>query len=260
MRVLISTYLRHVPNNALLISDVHSRDDALSRLLETNQVKTTLNSGGQLVFLGDLSDCRDKLYRPNCSFLKVYELVRQLCDEGYALLIHSNHAQNLCDYYLQRRKVRRNVVGFKDTLDELDALEQSTRDSMISWLDSRPLSYTFSSENGKTYKIAHAFYLKDCENGYSDKTKLSDEEVDFTLRGRKSSWLWQGRKITKRTGFWRNASRWGAVKNDVLCAGHWAQVLVEPNCVVNDPGGEATDGTLGVFDCNSHLITVYENK
>lgn len=242
-------------NNALLISDIHSRDDALCRLLDTKQIKSALNSGSELVFLGDLSDCRDKLYRPQCSFLKVYELVRQLCDEGYATLLHSNHAQNLCDHFLGRRNVAKGIVGFKHTKSELEALEQSEVDDLIAWLDSRPLTCTYSSESGKTYKIAHAFYQVEGEQKCP-----TPEQVDFTLRGRKSSWMWQGRKITKRTGFWRNPTRWGAVKNTVLCSGHWAQVIVQPNCIVNDPGGDATNGTLGVFDCNAHSITIYENK
>jgi hypothetical protein len=246
-------------DNILLVSDVHSRDDALYRLIDG--LSPAINSGAHLVFLGDLSDCRDKLYRPQCSFLKVYELVKQLCDEGYATLLHSNHAQNLCDHYLGRRKVRKGIVGFKNTLTELEDLDEPTRDEMISWLDSRPLTYVYNSESGKTYKIAHAFYQKDFEHKYSDGGEpLLPDEIDFTLRGRKSSWLWQGRQITKRTGFWRNPNRWGAVGSDVLCSGHWAQTIVEDNCVVNDPGGDATDGTLGVFDCNSHILTIHENK
>lgn len=248
-----------MPENVLLISDVHSRDDALSQLLESKQISSALNNGAHLVFLGDLSDCRDKLYRPQCSFVKVYKLVKQLCNEGYATLLHSNHAQNLCDHYLSRRDVRKSIVGFKETISELESLDEPTRDEMISWLDSRPLTYTYNSENGKAYKIAHAFYQKDFEHKYFNGAEpLSPEEVDFTLRGRKSSWLWQGRKITKRTGYWRNPKRWGAIDSDVLCSGHWAQTLVESNCVVNDPGGDATDGTLGVFDCNSHSLTIYE--
>jgi hypothetical protein len=249
-----------VPNNVLLISDIHSRDDALRKLLESEQVKRALNDGTHLVFLGDLSDCRDKLYRPQCSFLKVYELVRQLCEEGYATLLHSNHAQNLCDRYFDRRKVKTGIVGFKHTLSEIETLDEPTRDEMISWLDSRPLTYTYTSGNGKTYNVAHAFYQKDVEHKYSEPNTLSPEEIDLTLRGRKSSWLWQGRQITKRTGFWRNPKRWGAVGTDVLCSGHWAQIIDQPNCVVNDPGGDATDGTLGVFDCNNHQLIVYENQ
>lgn len=244
-------------HNVLLISDVHSRDDALERLVDRLSVE--INSGSHLVFLGDLSDCRDKLYRPNCSFLKVYKLVRQLCDEGYATLLHSNHAQNLTDLYLKRRDVRKGIVGFKRTLEELETLDEPTREEMILWLDSRPLTYTYNSGNGKTYNAAHAFYQKDVEAKYSEGG-LTQQEIDLTLRGRESSWLYQGRKITKRTGFWRNPTRWGATGSDVLCSGHWARTLVEDNCVVNDPGGEATDGTLGVFDCNNHSLTIHENK
>ena len=246
-----------MPNNVLLVSDVHSRDDTLCRLIESKSVKTALNDGAHLVFLGDLSDCRDKLYRPQCSFLKVYELVRQLCEEGYATLLHSNHAQNLCDHYLGRRKVKTGIVGFKHTLSEIVTLDEPTRDEMILWLDSRPLTYTYNSGNGKTYNVAHAFYQKDFEHKYSEPGVLSPEEIDLTLRGRKSSWLWQGRQITKRTGFWRNPKRWGATDTDVLCSGHWAQIIDQPNCVVNDPGGDATDGTLGVFDCNNHSFTIH---
>lgn len=240
--------------NILLISDVHSRDDALLRLMDS--LSKPINSGAHLVFLGDLSDCRDKLYRPKCSFLKVYEVVRQLCDEGYATLLHSNHAQNLTDLYLNRRNVRKSIAGFKDTINELETLDKPTRDEMILWLDSRPLTYTYNSENGKKYKIAHAFYQKDIEHKYL-QGNLAPEELDLTLRGRKSTWLWQGRQITKRTGFWRNPKRWGATGQDVLCSGHWAQIIDEPNCIVNDPGGSATDGTLGVFNCNSHSFTIY---
>lgn len=243
--------------NVLLISDIHSRDDALERLLD--RLSKPLNQGAHLVFLGDLSDCRDKLYRPKCSFLKVYKLVRQLCDEGYATLLHSNHAQNLTDLFLERRDVRKSIVGFKNTIHEVQTLDKPIQDEMILWLDSRSLTFTYNSGNGKTYKIAHAFYQKDSEAKYSEGGLTSDE-VDTTLRGRKSSWLWQGKKITKRTGFWRNPKRWGAEGKDVLCSGHWAQVITEPNCVVNDPGGDATDGTLGVFDCNNHNLTIYENK
>lgn len=244
-------------SNLLLISDVHSRDDALFRLID--KLSKPINSGAHIVFLGDLSDCRDKLYRPQCSFLKVYNLVRQLCDEGYATLLHSNHGQNLTDYFLNRRDVRKNIVGFKDTINEIETLDKPIQNEMILWLDSRPLIYTYNSESGKTYKIAHAFYQKDIEAKYSEGG-ITPEELDFTLRGRKSSWFWKGRKITKRTGFWRNPDRWGANGSDVLCSGHWATTLVESNCVVNDPGGDATDGTLGVFDCNNHNLTIYENK
>lgn len=244
-------------HNVLLVSDIHSRDDALERLID--KLSGAINSGSHIVFLGDLSDCRDKLYRPKCSFLKVYSLVRQLCDEGYATLLHSNHAQNLTDLQLGRRDVRKSIVGFKDTLLELETLDEPARDEMILWLDSRPLTFTYKSENGKTYNVAHAFYQKDVETKYSEGT-LTAEEIDLTLRGRKSTWFWKGRKITKRTGFWRNPKRWGAVGSEVLCSGHWAQVILEENCVVNDPGGDATDGTLGVFDCNNHQLTVYENQ
>lgn len=246
-----------MPNNVLLISDIHSRDDALYKLIESESVNAALNNGEHLVFLGDLSDCRDKLYRPGCSFLRVYELVKQLCDEGYATLLHSNHAQNLTDHFIGRRKVRKGIVGFKQTLEELETLDGPTRDEMISWLDSRPLTYTYKSENGKTYKIAHAFYQKDFEYKYLETETLTPDEIDLTLRGRKSSWMWQGRQITKRTGFWRNSKRWGAVGSEVLCSGHWAQIIHQPNCIVNDPGGDATDGTLGVFDCNSHSFTIH---
>lgn len=244
-------------HNVLLISDIHSRDDALERLVD--KLSKPMNSGAHLLFLGDLSDCRDKLYRPKCSFLRVYELVRQLCDEGYATLLHSNHAQNLADLYLGRRDVKKSIVGFRNTLDEIETLDKPTRDEMILWLDSRPLTFTYKSDNGKTYKIAHAFYHKDIELKYVEGG-LSHEEADLTLRGRKSSWFWKGKKITKRTGFWRNPQRWGAQGTDVLCSGHWARVLVEDNCVVNDPGGEGTDGTLGVFDCNNHSISIHENQ
>lgn len=244
-------------HNVLLISDVHSRDDALERLID--KLSKPINSGAHLVFLGDLSDCRDKLYRPRCSFLKVYKLVRQLCDEGYATLLHSNHAQNLTDLYLGRRNVRKSIVGFKSTLDEIETLDKPTRDDMILWLDSRPFTFTYKFDDKKTYKVAHAFYHKDIEPKYTEGG-LSPEEIDFTLRGRKSSWFWKGKKIIKRTGFWRNPQRWGAHGTDVLCSGHWAQALVGDNYVVNDPGGEETNGTLGVFDCNNHQLTIYENQ
>lgn len=243
--------------NVLLISDIHSRDDALERLLD--RLSKPLSQGAHLVFLGDLSDCRDKLYRPKCSFLKVYRLVRQLCDEGYATLLHSNHAQNLTDLFLERRDVRKSIAGFKNTIDEIRTLDEPTRDELILWLDSRPLTFIYNSGNGKTYKAAHAFYQKDFEAKYSEGG-LTPTEINSTLRGRESSWLWQGKKITKRTGFWRNPQRWGATGTDVLCSGHWARVLVEDNCVVNDPGGDATDGTLGVFDCDNHNLTIHENK
>lgn len=243
--------------NILLISDIHSRNDALLRLMD--KLSKPINSGAHLVFLGDLSDCRDKLYRPDCSFVEVYKLVRQLCDEGYATLLHSNHGQNLTDHFLGRRKVHKSIAGFKQTINELEELDEPTRDEMILWLDSRPLTYTYNSSNGKTYKIAHAFYHEELGTKYSENS-LSADEVDLTLRGRKSSWLWQGRKITKRTGFWRNPERWGATGSTVLCSGHWARVVTETNCVVNDPGGDSTDGTLGVFDCNNHNLSIYENK
>jgi len=243
--------------NVLLVSDIHSRDDALDRLI--GRLSRQINSGAHIVFLGDLSDCRDKLYRPVCSFLKVYKLVRQLCNEGYATLLHSNHGQNLTDLYLNRRDVRKSIVGFKDTLKELDGMDKLAQNDLITWLDSRPPTFTYESENSKTYKIAHAFYQTDIEAKYNKGTLLP-EELDFTIRGRKSTWMWQEKKITKRTGFWRNPTRWGATGNNVLCSGHWARVLVEDNCVVNDPGGDSTDGTLGVFNCNTHQLTIHENK
>lgn len=245
-----------MPENLLLISDIHSRDDALERLLD--KLSSKLDSH-HLVFLGDLNDCRDKEYKEQSSFVKVYELVRQLCKENYATLVHSNHAQNLCDHYLERRKVRKGIVGFKQTLEELDQLDSDYRTEMIEWLDSRPLGVEYYLDNGKRYYISHAFFDRTLDY-YVEPHKLTKEEIDRTLRGRKSSWLYQGKKYTRHTGFWRNPKRWGAVDNHVLCSGHWEQVIVTDNCVVNDPGGHGTDGTLGVFDCLNHEITIYENK
>ena len=241
-------------DNVLLISDVHSRDDALERLIDALSPKL---ESSHLVFLGDLNDCRDKTYQPSSSFYKVYSLVRQLCDEGYATLVHSNHSQNLCDHYLNRRKVRKSIMGFKQTLAELDALETNQLNEMIGWLDTRPLSVEYSLSNGKTYHIAHAF--PDRRLNYSSPELLTPEEINRTLRGNKASWLWQGKKYTKHVGFWRNPKRWGATENHVLCAGHWEQVITTENCVVNDPGGHETNGTLGVYDCLNNSIEIYNN-
>jgi len=240
--------------NILLISDIHSRNDALSKLIDN--LSSQLDSC-HLVFLGDLNDCRDKSYQKECSFTEVYKLVRQLCDEGYATLIHSNHAQNLCDHYLQRRKVRKNIVGFKRTLEELDCLGDIERSEMISWLDFRPLGVDFTLDNGKTYYASHAFY--DLRLDYSQQNKLTKEEIDRTLRGNKATWMWQGKQYSKHVGFWRNPKRWGAIGSNVLCSGHWEQVIITDNCVVNDPGGHQTNGTIGVFDCINHSITIYNN-
>lgn len=245
-----------MPENILLISDIHSRNDALPRLIDN--LSDQLNAGSHLVFLGDLNDCRDKSYQDKCSFEKIYNLVRQLCDEGYATLVHSNHAQNLCDHYLNRRKVRKNIVGFKQTLSELDELETEYREEIIEWLDSRPLGVTYKLNNGKHYHISHAFH--DRTLNYNNYSNLSSEEINRTLRGNKSSWLYQGKKYSRHVGFWRNPKRWGAINNHVLCSGHWEQVIIEDNCVVNDPGGHGTDGTLGVFDCLNHSIKIYNNN
>lgn len=245
-----------MPENVLLISDIHSRDDALERLIDalTPQLESS-----HLVFLGDLNDCRDKSYQEQSNFEKVYKLVRQLCNENYATLVHSNHAQNLCDHYLERRKVRKNIMGFKQTLQELDELEENKRAEMINWLDTRPLGVEYYLDNGKNYYIAHAFFDRKLDY-YLEPHKLTQEEIDRTLRGNKASWLYNGKKYTKHVGFWRNPKRWGAVDNHVLCAGHWEQVITTENCVVNDPGGHGTDGTIGVYDCLNNKITIYENK
>ena len=40
-----------MPENILLISDIHSRDDALPRLID--KLTDQLNNGAHLVFLGD---------------------------------------------------------------------------------------------------------------------------------------------------------------------------------------------------------------
>jgi len=245
-----------MPENILLVSDVHSRDDALPRLIDN--LTDQLNSGAHLVFLGDLNDCRDKSYQEKCSFEKIYNLVRQLCDEGYATLVHSNHSENLCDHYLERRKVRKNIMGFKHTLAELDELEEEYRKDIIEWLDSRPLGVSYTLDNGKHYHIAHAFH--DRKLNYADPSSLSPEDINRTLRGIKHSWLYQGKKYSKYIGFWRNPQKRGAVDNHVLCAGHWEQVIVTDNCVVNDPGGHQTDGTIGVYNALQNDITIYENK
>lgn len=243
-----------MPENIVLISDIHSRNDALSRLVD--KLTPQLNNKTHLVFLGDLNDCRDKSYQNIACFEKVYDLVRQLCDEGYATLVHSNHSQNLCDHYLNRRKVYKGVSGFKYTLAELDRIDVDKRTGMVEWLDSRPLGISYELDNGKTYYIAHAFH--DRKLDYSSN-KLTKEQVDRTLRGVKHSWLWQGKKYSKHIGFWRNPQKRGAVDNHVLCAGHWEQVIVTDNCVVNDPGGHKTDGTIGIYNALNHEITIYNN-
>lgn len=245
-----------MPENILLISDIHSRNDALPRLIDS--LSSKLNSS-HLVFLGDLNDCRDKSYRNKSSFEEVYKLVRQLCDENYATLVHSNHSQNLCDHYLGRRKVRKNIMGFKQTLAELDELDEEYRNEMISWLDSRLLGVEYYLSNGKKYHIAHAFFDRRLDY-FVHPEKLTQEEVNRTLRGNKASWLYQGKKYTRYIGFWHNPKRWGAVDEHVLCAGHWEQVIVTENCVVNDPGGHGTDGTIGVYDCLNNKLTIHENK
>ena len=243
-----------MPENILLISDIHSRDDALPRLID--DLSDQLNAGSHLVFLGDLNDCRDKSYQDKCSLEKIYSLVRQLCDEGYATLVHSNHAQNLCDHYIGRRKVRKNIMGFKQTLAELDELETEYREEIVNWLDSRPLGVSYKLDNGKHYHIAHAFH--DRTLNYNDPSSLSPEDINRTLRGIKTSWLYQGKKYSKYIGFWRNPKKRGAINNHVLCAGHWEQVITTENCVVNDPGGHGTDGTIGVYDCLNNSITIHE--
>jgi hypothetical protein len=128
---------------------------------------------------------------------------------------------------------------------------------MVSWLDSRPLCVQHTLSNGKTYHISHAF--PDRTLDYSNSGSLSPEEINRVLRGNKSSWLYQGKKYSRYTGFWRNPKRWGATGNHVLCAGHWEQVIIEDNCVVNDPGGHGTNGTLGVYDCLNNSIEIYNN-
>ncbi len=245
-----------MPENILLISDIHSRDDALSRLIDN--LSAQLNNKSHLVFLGDLNDCRDKSYQDKCSFQKIYALVRQLCDEGYATLVHSNHSQNLCDHYIGRRKVRKNIMGFKHTLAELDELEDTHREDMIEWLDTRPLGVSYTLNNGKHYHIAHAYHDRNLD--YTDSSLLSPDEVNRTLRGTKTSWLYQGKKYSKHIGFWRNPKKRGAVDNHVLCAGHWEQVIVTDNCVVNDPGGHETNGRIGVYNALQNDIIIYENK
>ena len=245
-----------MPENILLISDIHSRDDALSRLIDN--LSAQLNNKSHLVFLGDLNDCRDKSYQDKCSFQKIYALVRQLCDEGYATLVHSNHSQNLCDHYIGRRKVRKNIMGFKHTLAELDELEDTHREDMIEWLDTRPLGVSYTLNNGKHYHIAHAYHDRNLD--YTDSSLLSPDEVNRTLRGTKTSWLYQGKKYSKHIGFWRNPKQRGAVDNHVLCAGHWEQVIVTDNCVVNDPGGHETNGRIGVYNALQNDIIIYENK
>ena len=245
-----------MPENILLVSDIHSRDDALPRLIDG--LSAQLNNKTHLVFLGDLNDCRDKSYQDKCSFQKIYTLVRQLCDEGYATLVHSNHSQNLCDHYIGRRKVRKNIMGFKHTLAELDGLEDTYREDMIEWLDTRPLGVSYTLNNGKHYHIAHAYHDRNLD--YTDSSLLSPDEVNRTLRGTKTSWLYQGKKYSKHIGFWRNPKKRGAVDNHVLCAGHWEQVIVTDNCVVNDPGGHETNGRIGVYNALQNDITIYENK
>jgi len=245
-----------MPENILLVSDIHSRDDALPRLIDN--LSAQLNNKAHLVFLGDLNDCRDKSYQDKCSFQKIYTLVRQLCDEGYATLVHSNHSQNLCDHYIGRRKVRKNIMGFKHTLAELDGLEDTYREDMIEWLDTRPLGVSYTLNNGKHYHIAHAYHDRNLD--YTDSSLLSPDEVNRTLRGTKTSWLYQGKKYSKHIGFWRNPKKRGAVDNHVLCAGHWEQVIVTDNCVVNDPGGHETNGRIGVYNALQNDITIYENK
>ena len=245
-----------MPENLLLVSDIHSRNDALSRLLD--KLTPQINAGAHIVFLGDLNDCRDKSYQDQCSFNEVYCLVRQLCDEGYATLVHSNHSQNLCDHYLKRRKVHKGVMGFKHTLQEIDQLDEEYRQDMIEWLDSRPLGLSYKLDNDNHYHISHAFH--DRKLDYSKPSTLTPEQIDRTLRGVKHSWLYQGKKYSKHIGFWRNPEKRGAVDNHILCAGHWEQVIVTDNCVVNDPGGHKTDGTIGVYNAIEHEITIYENK
>lgn len=149
-------------------------------------------------------------------------------------------------------------MGFKHTLAELDKIEDTYREDMIEWLDTRPLGVSYTLNNGKHYHIAHAYHDRNLD--YTNSSLLSLDEVNRTLRGIKTSWLYQGKKYSKHIGFWRNPKKRGAVDNHVLCAGHWEQVIVTDNCVVNDPGGHETNGRIGVYNALQNDITIYENK
>lgn len=78
-------------NTRFVFGDIHGEYDTLLNLLDKLNLRNSISSNIELIFLGDLID-----RGPQSA--KVVELVKSLCDKGYARCILGNHEFNFVQF------------------------------------------------------------------------------------------------------------------------------------------------------------------
>lgn len=167
--------LRHVSGPFDIIGDVHGCFDELAELLKKlgYEIKTKKSGryevrhpdGRKAVFLGDLTDRGPKI-------LEVLRLVMDMVGSGAAYCVPGNHDMKLV------RKLRGKDVsvkyGLEQTLEQLEAAPEETKEEIVNFLDGLVSHYVF---DGGKLVVAHAGMKEEMQGRGSGKVR------DFALYG-----------------------------------------------------------------------------
>ena len=134
-----------------LIGDLHGRIDTLERILDKSQ-------GYYYILLGDTIHHKPFFKRTKrTSPVRILTRIKQLTDSGQAtLLIGNNENYILKNLILPKTQIKQKEVRY--TLECFKALELEQRLSLLSWLNTSPLTLEFESY-GYKYRCSHAYYL-----------------------------------------------------------------------------------------------------
>ena len=185
----------------LVISDIHSRTQQLKKLLTNIWDKKET-----IVFLGDFND-NELGTEDGYSFIEVFKLVKPLFDSNKSVGVHSNHSRRVITY-LEGNKCG-SAGAFKNTLAELNTLDQKTKDSILTWLKSMP--YVLELDN---YVFAHAY------PSYREHLAINGP---YSKADRVQWWL----ESNNNNYYCRNTDK-------TVIVGHYGQIVVTKNVIVLD--------------------------
>lgn len=133
-----------------IIGDLHGRLETLEKILERSK-------DYHYVFLGDIIHHKPFFRRSKrCSPINMLLKVKELVDRNVAtLIIGNNENYILKNLVLPKTQIRQKEVKY--TLQCLKNLELEQRLSILSWLNTSPLTFEFESY-GHKYRCAHAYY------------------------------------------------------------------------------------------------------
>jgi len=142
-----------------IIGDLHGRVETLEKILGRSE-------GYHYIFLGDIIHHKPFFRRSKrCSPINMLLKVKELVDGDMAtLIIGNNENYILKNLVLPKAQIKQKEV--RHTLQCLKDLELEQRLSLLSWLNTSPLTLEFES-HGHKYRCAHAYY----DSNYTSETR-----------------------------------------------------------------------------------------